>query len=210
MKKLIYLIVAIVALGLIVSGCGLLTVPPSEQNELSSTVSKANTIVSEGVEYTVSNEIIVNSAHKIRNKWDLEGSFVTRPGYNWGGLAEGATWGYSIHIKEAMNGDYSVGSIRFTTGDIEVVGQVKQTARDYAYWSTDDDNIAAAGTAEYNDTIYYFLFLYAERAIWFALSETSYDTYYWPTTIWGGGLRAYQLHSFNTYDYPLDYKVIHQ
>ena len=202
MKKLIYLIIAITVLGLIVTGC-IPVVPPVEQNEL--TVSK--TIVSEGVEYT---EIANNSDHKIRNKWGLKGNFVANPGYNWGGDAEeGATWEYSIHIKEAMNGDYSVGSIRFTTGDIEVVGQVKQTKRDYAYWGGDADNIAAAGTAEYNDTTYYFLFLYAERAMWFALSETSYDAY-WPTTIWGGGLRAYQLHSLNTNDYPLDYKVIHE
>jgi len=34
MKKLYYLIVAIVALALIVAGCGLLTVPPSEESEL--------------------------------------------------------------------------------------------------------------------------------------------------------------------------------
>jgi len=33
MKKLIYLIVVIVALSLIVAGCGLLTAPPAEQNE---------------------------------------------------------------------------------------------------------------------------------------------------------------------------------
>ena len=201
MKKLIYLIVVIVAFALIVAGC-IPVVPPVEQNELGSIISKTGEIE----EYT---ENIKNDDHKVRNKWDLKGNFVANPGYNWGGLAEGANWEYSIHIKEAMNGDYSVGSIRFTTGDIEVVGQVKQTRRDYAYWSSDDANIAAAGTAEYDSTIYYFLFLYAERAVWFALSETSYDDY-WPTTIWGGGLRDYQLHSLNTYDYPLDYKVIHQ
>jgi len=34
MKKLIYLIVVIVALALVVAGCGLLTAPPSEQSEL--------------------------------------------------------------------------------------------------------------------------------------------------------------------------------
>ncbi len=33
MRKLVYLIVVIVALGLIVSGCGLLTVPPSEESD---------------------------------------------------------------------------------------------------------------------------------------------------------------------------------
>ncbi len=202
MKKLIYLILVIGALALIVAGCGLLTVPPSEQNELGSVISKTGEIE----EFT---ENIKNDNHKIKNKWDLKGNFVAHPNYTWGGLAEGATWEYSIHIKEAMNGDYSVGSIRFTTGAIEVVGQVKQTKRNYAPWSDDEGNIAAAGTAEYNDTTYYFLFLYAERAMWFALSETSYDTY-WPDTIWGKSLRAYQLHSLNTNDFPLDYKVIHE
>jgi hypothetical protein len=199
MRKLIYLIAVIAILGLIVSGC-IPVVPVSEQNESGSIVNKNEEV------YTYN---IAKDDHKIRNKWDLEGNFVAYPGYNWGGLAEGATWEYSIHIKEAMNGDYSVGSIHFMTGDIDVVGHVKQTKRNYASWIGDVGNIAAAGTAEYNDITYYFLFLYAERAMWFALSETSYDAF-WPTTIWGGGLRAYQLHSLNTYDYTLDYKVIHQ
>ena len=206
MKKLSYLIVLIMALGLIVTGC-IPVVPPSEQNELSSTVSKV-IIVSEGGEEYIN---AITNGHKIKNKWDLKGSFVAHGGYNWGGLAEeGATWEYSIHIKEAMSGEFSVGSIRFTTGDIEVVGQVKQTARYYNYWS--GDNIAAAGTAKYNDTTYYFLFLYAERAMWFALSETSYDLC-WPDTVWGKGCegsRAYQLHSIvDAGQFTLDYKLIH-
>jgi len=202
MKKLLYSIVAIAVLGLLISGC-IPVVPPLEENELSSTVSK--TIVNEGVEYIE----IVNSSHKIKNKWNLKGNFVAHPGYNWGGLAEGATWEYSIHIKEAMEGVYSVGSIRFTTGDIEVVGQVKQTARYYNYWS--GDNIAAAGTAEYNDTIYYFLFLYAERATWFALSTTPYDSYWELESVWPHSLRAYQLHSkVPDETFLLDYKVIHE
>ena len=204
MKKSIYLIVVIGALALIVAGCGLLTVPPSEQNELSSVINK--TVVSEE-EYT---DGIPKDAHKIKNKWDLTGNFVAHPGeYDWGGLAPGATWEYSIHIKEAMSGEFSVGSIRFTTGEIEVVGQVKQTARYYNYWS--GDNIAAAGTTEYNDTTYYFLFLYAERAMWFALSETPYDSYWEIESVWPHALRAYQLHSkVPDETFLLDYKVIHE
>lgn len=136
---------------------------------------------------------IVKEDHKIKNKWDLNGSFVAHPGYNWGGLKEGATWDYSIHIKEANNGDVSVGSIRFTSGDVEVVGHVKQTKADYSYWS--GTNLAAAGTAVYNDVKYNFLFLYSERAIWFALSIEPLEPYWTGETVWGQSERAYQLHS---------------
>lgn len=200
MKKLICLIVVIGALALIVAGCGLLTVPPSEQNELSSVANK--TVANEEV-YT---DGVPKDAHKIRNKWNLTGDFVAHSGYNWGGGAEGATWVYSIHIKEAMSGEFSVGSIHFMTGDIDVVGQVKQTARSYNW-----GDIAAAGTAEYNDTTFYFLFLYAERAIWFALSTTPYDSYWTTGNIWGESLRAYQLHSKVPEEtFLIDYKEIHE
>ena len=124
-------------------------------------------------------------------------------------MAEGATWNYDIHIKEAMYGEYSVGSMTFWTGDIEVTGQVKATKRDYAYWS--GDNIAANGTADYNGTQYYFLFLYAERAVWFALSTTPFDSYWANDSAWPSSLRAYQLHSkVPDETFLLDYKVIHE
>jgi hypothetical protein len=158
------------------------------------------------VEYTNN---IVKENHKVKNKWDLSGTFVAHPGYNWGGLAEGATWTYRIHIKEAMDGEASVGSIHFMTGDIDVVGHVEATARYYNYWS--GDNLAAVGRAEYEGTSYYFMFLYAERAIWFALSETPYDYYWENQTVWGGSLRAYQLHSkVPDETFTLDYKIIHE
>lgn len=148
-------------------------------------------------------------SHKIRNKWDLEGTFLAHPGYNWGGLAEGATWTYSVHIKEAMDGNYSVGSIHFMTGDIDVVGHVDATQRYYDYWS--GDNLAAVGTAEYNDTTYYFMFLFAERAMWFAISTTPYDSYWADESVWPSPLRAYQLHSkVPDETFLLDYKVIHE
>jgi hypothetical protein len=149
-----------------------------------------------------------NGSHQIKNKWDLSGSFAAHPSYNWGGLAEGATWNYSIHIKEATNGDYSAGSIHFWTGDIDVVGKVKATQRNYAYWS--GDNLAAVGTATYNDRTYYFMFLYAKRATWFALSTTPYDSYWANGTVWGSGLRAYQLHSkVPDETFPFVYKAVH-
>ena len=93
-------------------------------------------------------------------------------------------------------------------GDIDVVGHVKQTARYYKYWNSNIDSIAAAGTAEYNDITYYFLFLYAERAMWFALSEIPYDSYWAIESVWPN--RAYQLHSkVPDETFLLDYKVIH-
>jgi hypothetical protein len=158
-------------------------------------------------EYTYNVE---KDSHKVKNKWDLSGTFVAYPGYNWGGLAEGATWNYSVHIKEAMSGEYSVGSIHFWTGDIDVVGHVKATKENYGYdgWAS-GDNIAAVGTTTYNDTTYYFMFLYAERAVWFALSTTPYDTPWADQNVWAKSLRAYEVHSLVTNEFPLDYKVIH-
>jgi len=205
MKKIIYLIMVIGALALIVAGCGLLTVPLSEEDELGSIASKSGANEEEYTNNTI------KDAHKIKNKWDLKGSFLAHPGYNWGGFAEGATWEYSIHIKEAMNGFCSVGSIRFTTttttGEIiEVIGHVKQTS-DSIYWG----NLAAAGITEYKGVPYNFLFLFAERAMWFALSTEPYDSCWASGNIWPGGSRAYQLHS-NTYSetFTLDYKIIHE
>ncbi len=189
MKKLMYLIIAITVLGLIVTGCGLLTVPPSEQNELGSVMSKTG-----------------NDDHKIRNKWDLKGSFVGWTERNWGDLAEEATWEYSIHIKEAMNGDYSVGSIRFTTGDIEVVGHVKQTKNNYLYW--EPPNLAAAGWAEYDGEMYNFLFLYRESKMWFALTLDSIDSFWLAQTVMF--TRAYQLHSKSGESFTFIPKIIHE
>jgi len=142
---------------------------------------------------------------QILNKWNLEGTFEAHPGYNWG-LADGATWNYSIHIKEAMNGDFSVGSIYFTTGDIEVTGIVEQTKSDYAYWS--ESNLAAAGRAEYNGIPYNFFFLFSERAIWFAISEENLEPLWTYESVWGA--RAYQLHSkVPDESFIMDPKYIH-
>lgn len=170
-------------------------------------------------EYTFN---VVKDDHKIRNKYDLSGSFVAHPGYNWGGLAEGATWDFDIHIKEAMNGAVSTGVIKFTTvtpsGTIEVVGQVKETKTSYN-WA----DLAAIGTADYNGTTYNFMFFYAinnwgaRDAVWFALTTSTLDAW-WnspsePSIPFGD--RAYQLHSINgaystyTTELPWDPKEIH-
>ena len=209
MKKSIYLIVVIGALALIVAGCGLLTVPPSEQNELGSVISKTGEIE----EFTLN---IKDDGHKIKNKWDLKGSFEVYDGYNWDGLVpEGATWEYSIHIKEAINGDFSVGSIRFTSGDIEAIGHVKQTKSNYRYWyeasyDLHNPNLAATGTAEYNGETYNFQFLFSTRAMWFAISYEDLEPYWTNEDVWNGSDREYQLCSvLSAGIFTLDPKNIH-
>ncbi len=55
------------------------------------------------------------------------------------------------------------------------------------------------------------MFLYAEVATWFALSETPYDSYWAAGTVWSHGLRAYQLHSkVPDETFTIDYKAIHE
>ena len=185
MKKLSYLIVLIVALAFIITGCVVPVVPPLEQNESDSIISKTE------VEHTHNT---VDNDHKVKNKWDLTGSFVAWGNYNWGGLAQNAMWQYSIHIKEAVNGDYSVGSIRFTTtntGDIEVIGHVKQT-KDSTHWGEYD--LAAAGIAEYEDNIYNFFFISSASRIWFVLTNDDIEDH-WDSSTWYGFARLYQLYS---------------
>jgi hypothetical protein len=149
--------------------------------------------------------------HSIRAKWDMSGTFVALRGYNWGGLAEGATWNYSIHIKEAIDPELSTGSIHFRTGDdIHVIGHVEVTHRNYPYnhsWS--GENLAVAGRAEYDGSLFYFIMLYSERAVWFAVSDLPYESYWAAHSAWPPHLRSYQLHSLNTYDFPFSPKVIH-
>jgi len=153
---------------------------------------------------------IVKEDHKIKNKWDINGSFVAHEGYNWGGfLEEGATWDYSIHIKEAKNGDVSVGSIRFTSGDVEVIGHVK--AAKYPYRPEKWNDLAAVGTAVYDDITYNFMFVYSEIHIWFAISTSSYKEAWEAGTLWPKGERLCQLHSKMPDGIPpMDPKVIHE
>jgi len=59
MKKLLYLIVAIVALSLIVAGCGLLTVPPSEKSELNTKGHSDCVTIKDGILKTSDGDLIV-------------------------------------------------------------------------------------------------------------------------------------------------------
>ena len=58
MKKLIYLIVVIAALSLIVAGCGLLTVPPSEESELDTKKPSNCTTIQSGELFTSDGNVI--------------------------------------------------------------------------------------------------------------------------------------------------------
>ncbi len=100
------------------------------------------------IEYTYD---IPKDSHKVKNKWDLSGTFVNHGApYHWGNNPLNATWTYKFHIEEAMYGEYSVGSIHFMSGDIDVVGHVKATKPYHNHWS--GDNLAAVGTCDYNET----------------------------------------------------------
>lgn len=177
------------------------------------TLSFTTPIFAEGTKEFKNN--IVQDSHKIVNKWDLMGTFISsRP---WGSIIPvGSTWNYEVHIKEAMNGEKSVGVVKFMSGDVVVTGHVKATKVDYEYWNYLGDpldtkhNLAAVGWAEYNDMKYNFMFLYSEGAIWIALSNQPYDAVWDNDTVWGGSLRTYDLLSQiipNTY--PFDEKAIH-
>ena len=167
----------------------------------------ASTTMAWAVEFV---DDVPKDSHKIKNKWDLAGTFVAHPGYNWAGMAEQATWTYKVHVKEAMDGEYSKGTIHFTTvvdgTEIDVVGQVDATSRNYMW-----GDLAAVGTAEYNGQTYYFMFLFVDYAVWFALSTTPYDSYWAVNKVWEWGNRTYQLHSQNPGSaFLLDYKTIHE
>lgn len=147
--------------------------------------------------YNEGTEQPLNSGSAIDDKWNLSGTFVAHPGYNWGGLAEGATWNYKLSIKQALDQDNSVGSIHFSTGDIDVVGQVKATKENYFFSTKYQPNIAAVGTATYNDVKYNFMMIYAENVAWLALSESDYSSVWEEGLVWSSSQRAYQLHSLN-------------
>lgn len=164
--------------------------------------------------------------HRIVLKYDLNGSFDAQPDYdgggnllylyNWGGLRpELTTWRYSIHIKGAANGDYSVGSIHFVSkddvyGNVSVTGRVELTRYDYEHWQT--PNLLACGTTQYKGKRYFFMFLYSHRAMWLCLSDSDYKLVLdQPPWIWDvAEQRLYQFHTpIVEYQFPWEPKEIH-
>lgn len=155
------------------------------------------------------------SEKAVDNKWDLSGTFISSR--SWGVLIpSGSAWSYDVHIKQAIQDDSSVGVVKFSSGDVIVVGQVKAVKEDYKYWDYDGDpydtadNLAAVGTTFYDGQLYNFMFLYSEGAIWLALSDYPYTTEWDTDTVWTATQRAYDLLSQIIEDeYPFDVKAIH-
>lgn len=150
---------------------------------------------------------------QILNKLDLKGSFISHPNYIWGELVGGDPWEYSIHIKETMDGNFSVGTIHFTSGDVNVIGIVEQTKRGYNYYGwANYDTLAVAGRTQYNNTFYNFLLLYCEEYIQLVISSTANLEPYWTEeSVWDSGDRDYQLHSEipSSETFDMDPKNIH-
>ena len=97
MKKLIYLIVAIVALSLIVAGCGLLTAPPSEESELVNKTEDGCTTIQSG-------ELFASDGSVITTGYDMWGYNYQAHQYigyygNYQRPPEPVDWGYRLMMK---------------------------------------------------------------------------------------------------------------
>ena len=113
-------------------------------------------------------------------------------------------WSYDIVIARDCDDSFISGTITLTdiNGDV-VEAVIKDLKYDYAYWSGDIPNIAAVGTTTYLGVNYYFMFLYAKRALWMGISTLDYQTAWDSGSVYSSGQRAYDIHSQNTYDFPI-------
>lgn len=156
-------------------------------------------------EYTYN---VIQDAHKVRNKWDLTGSYIQCPGYCFDGASAWSVWTFAIHVKEAMNPDYSVGSIEFACGDLVVTGDVKSLKHSYAYWYYRPDNIALAGTAYFQGTTWSFILLYDIDAVHLMLFDSAWEIP-WAENAIPAGI-VYETHNLpDVADLPVDCKTIH-
>ena len=119
---------------------------------------------------------VPKDSHKIKTKWNLQGSFVSERDPE----VVGQTWTYNFQIKEAMYGEYSKGVIEFTSGDSVITAHVEATKTNYHYWTRTgaepiSTNLASVGWADYNGEIYNFMSIYAEGWIWIILSHDDYS-----------------------------------
>ena len=97
MKKLIYLILAIAVLGLIVAGCGLLTVPPSEESELVNKAKDGCTTIQSGELFTSTGEVITTGY----DMWGYNYQAHQYIGYygNYQRPPDPVDWGYRLMMK---------------------------------------------------------------------------------------------------------------
>ena len=138
---------------------------------------------------------IPNNSHKIKNKWDLVGSFTS--GRDLSSADVGRTWVYEVHIKQAIYGPYSKGVIVFSSGDDVITAHVADVKENYHYWSRTSipsiqENLAAVGWAEYDGAYYNFMFIYSQGGLWIILSNSPYTTAWDAGLVWGSE-RAYQV-----------------
>ena len=127
-----------------------------------------------------------------------EGTFTSHPNYYLPG-----EWSYDITIEVGCEGGFRSGEVVLVDRDgEEVVATVLEIKYDYPHWS-DTPNIAAVGTATYLGETYSFMALYAERALWMALSESDYQDRWEAGGVYSSGDRAYDIHSENTYEFPI-------
>ncbi|MBN1184967.1 MAG: hypothetical protein JXB49_21965 [Bacteroidales bacterium] len=158
---------------------------------------------------------IPNDAHKVKNKWDVVGSYTSDRDFG----QAGRTWSYEIHIKQAMYGPYSKGVVTLTSGDDVITAHIEDFKEDYHYWTRTGlplivDNFAAVGWAELNGQVYNFMLLYAEGGFWIILSHNSYDARWAAGDVYQGAERAAQVLLSNDWppesaEFEFDPKTIH-
>ncbi len=160
---------------------------------------------------------IQKDSHKIKNKWDLVGTYAPLKNSSWTTSGWEGEWAYEIHIKQAMYGPYSKGVITFTQGDKVITAHVEDVKENFSYWGSGyiNPNIGAVGWAEYNGEKYNFMFLYAEGGIWIILSHDSYDAVWEDGEIWGSASREYKVllaPNWAPTEAPFDYDphIIHE
>lgn len=156
---------------------------------------------------------VIKDSHKVAVKHDHSGTYTTLTPYNWGGLAPGGTeWSYKVHVKEAVSQWASRGTVHLTSATgVDVVCKVEYARSGYQYWDNlgRTDVLFAAGTANYNGTTYYCMFLEAEEAMWMVLSTEPWTDLVDAGVVYGGLDRAYQTHSLTGSGLVLPEKPIH-
>ncbi|MEN8251812.1 MAG: hypothetical protein ABFS32_23025 [Bacteroidota bacterium] len=153
---------------------------------------------------------VPKDSHKIRTKWNLQGSFLSQRDPEF----VGQNWIYNIQIKEAMDGEYSKGVIEFTSADSVITAHVEATKTNYLYWSgypALENNIASVGWAEYKGEVYNFMSIYSEGWIWIILSHDDYADEWASGGVFQGAERIYQLlaigghYAIDTYEWDPHY-----
>ena len=133
---------------------------------------------------------LIKASHKIRNKWDLYGSFVGDVEYEWDEVPLTTPWTYKIHVKEALDGDASTGTIHLINkgAKINIVGHVENTygpddwtlvLGEHKFNMNEGAEIGADGWAKYNGESYYFMFMHGKHSMRFSLIDHVYSSN-WP------------------------------